>query len=126
MLTALLISLHDFKYSVIPDKWMFPALIVLGALLGYEGKLVWDTALAVALVLGVFLIPILSGMAFGGGDLRFGAFSALLVGLEGVGYFILYSGLVHLAIAAIARQKKFPFAPAMSIGALAAYGTIHA
>ncbi len=60
-------------------------------------------------------------MAFGGGDLRFGAFCALFVGLEGVGYFIIFSGLIHLIILAAVKKKSYGFAPAMSIAAILSY-----
>jgi prepilin signal peptidase PulO-like enzyme (type II secretory pathway) len=111
---------------VIPDKLMFPSIIGLGILLALEEQLSWQDAMAVVIVVTVFLIPVVTGLAFGGGDLRFGAFGALFTGLEGIGYFLMFAGLAHLVIAAAARQKVFPFAPAMSIGALAAYGVIHA
>ena len=99
---------------------------MMGFLLSLEGRLTWESAMAVALVVMLFLIPIVMGMAFGGGDLRFGAFCALFVGLEGAGYFIMCAGIAHLVIAAAVRKKVFPFAPAMSIGALVAYGVAHA
>ncbi len=105
---------------------MFPAMLVLGILLAMEGRLTWEHGAAVVLVVGVFVIPIVLGLAFGGGDLRFGAFSALLVGLEGAGYFIACAGLVHLALSAAAGRREFPFAPAMSVGALVSYGVIYA
>lgn len=105
---------------------MFPAMLVLGILLAIEGRLTWEHAAAVVMVVGIFVIPIVMGLAFGGGDLRFGAFSAMLVGLEGAGYFVTCAGLVHLALSVAAGQKVFPFAPAMSVGALLSYGVVYA
>lgn len=105
---------------------MLPAITVLGIFLALEGTLAWETAVAVLIVVMVFVIPIVIGLALGGGDIRFGAFASMLVGLEGIGYFIAFAGLAHLVIAAVGRKKVFPFAPAMSIAAMAAYGVIHA
>ena len=87
----------------------------------FEGTLQTSDFAAVGIVLVFFAIPIFFNMAFGGGDLRFGAFAALFVGLEGVGFFILYSGIVHLLILSVLKRKSFAFAPSMSIGAVFAY-----
>jgi len=76
---------------------------------------------AVALVLIIFLVPIVLNMAFGGGDLRFGAFCALFLGLNAVGYFIMFAGVIHLLILILLKRKSFGFAPAMSIAALLSY-----
>lgn len=43
-----------------------------------------------AIVSMIFFVPILFNMAFGGGDIRFGIFAAPLVGLEGIGHFIIF------------------------------------
>lgn len=76
---------------------------------------------AVIVIGVVFFIPILLNMAFGGGDIRFGIFSALLVGLEGIGYFIVLSALIHLLFLALLRKKELGFAPAMSLSAILVY-----
>ena len=55
------------------------------------------------------------------GDLRFGAFCALFLGLGLIGPFIMMAGLVHLLILSVLRKKSFAFAPAMSLAALASY-----
>lgn len=75
-----------------------------------------------AVIVGViFFVPILFNMAFGGGDIRFGIFSALLVGLEGVGYFIVLSALIHLLFLALLKKRALGFAPAMSLSAILVY-----
>jgi len=60
-------------------------------------------------------------MAFGGGDLRFGAFCALFLGLNAVGWFIMLAGVIHLLVLTLLKKKSFGFAPAMSIAALMSY-----
>ncbi|MDF1877982.1 hypothetical protein JHD47_09160 [Sulfurimonas sp. SAG-AH-194-L11] len=77
--------------------------------------------IAVVIVLIIFLIPIILNMRFGGGDLRFGAFCALFVGLVPLGYFVMFSGVLHILILALLKKKSFAFAPAMSVAALIAY-----
>jgi len=76
---------------------------------------------AICVVLFIFLIPIILNMAFGGGDLRFGAFCALFLGLNAVGWFIMLAGIIHLLVLALLKKKSFGFAPAMSIAALISY-----
>ena len=73
------------------------------------------------IVLIIFVIPIALDMAFGGGDLRFGAFCALFLGLALVGWFVLLSGVFHLLLLSLMKKKSFGFAPAMSVAALSAY-----
>jgi len=90
-----------------------------------QHTLFWSDAVAVVIVSFVFTVPILLNMAFGGGDIRFGVFVALFVGLEGIGYFILLAALCHLLLLAVLRKKDAGFAPAMSVGALLAYIGLH-
>jgi prepilin signal peptidase PulO-like enzyme (type II secretory pathway) len=72
-------------------------------------------------VLFIFLIPIILNMAFGGGDLRFGAFCALFLGLNSIGWFVMLAGIIHLIILTALQKKSFGFAPAMSIASLLSY-----
>lgn len=119
---AFVISRIDIKKELIPDKIILPAFGVLLLLKQMEQSLSLFDLYSVLIVLGVFLIPLALNMAFGGGDLRFGAFCAVFVSLEGVGYFLLLSGLLHLLLLLIVKKKSFAFAPAMSLAALGAYG----
>ena len=91
------------------------------ALKYFNGTLDSSDFVAAAIVLAVFVVPIVFDMAFGGGDLRFGAFCALFLGLQGIGYFILFSGLIQSVLLLLLRRKSFAFAPAMSAAALVAY-----
>ena len=77
--------------------------------------------LGAAIVLTLFVVPIFFNMEFGGGDLRFGAFSALFLGLPLIGWFVLLAGLMHVAILMILRKNSFGFAPAMSLAAVSSY-----
>ncbi|WP_457750246.1 A24 family peptidase [Sulfurimonas sp.] len=122
IIIASLISYIDSKKRIIPDKIIFPALIGLVFLKFLDNSLSVNDAIAVGLVLAVFIIPVVLNMAFGGGDLRFGAFCALFVGLEQVGYFILFAGTLHLVLLSIVKKKSYAFAPAMSIAAIISYG----
>jgi len=116
-----IVSYIDIKKELILDKIMFPSLLILSALKYYENSLHIDSLIAVVIILVIFIVPIVLNMAFGGGDLRFGAFCALFLGLAPLGYFVMFSGVAHLLLLAILKKKSFAFAPAMSIGAILAY-----
>jgi len=121
IIIAFLISYIDIKKGLILDKIMFPAILTLGLIKYFDNSLDVNTIIAIVVIGILFIIPIVLNMAFGGGDLRFGLFSALFLGLEPLGYFILFSGLIHLVLLSILKKKSFAFAPAMSAGAIAAY-----
>jgi len=116
-----IISYIDVKKGLILDKIMFPSFIVLLLLKYFDKSLVVNDFVAIIIVLIIFTIPIILNMAFGGGDLRFGAFCALFLGLAPIGYFILFSGIIHTLLLIILKKRSFAFAPAMSAGALLAY-----
>ena len=115
------VSYIDVRESLILDKIMFPSIAVLLFLKWFEGSLNLYDFTAVLIVLSIFMIPILLDMSFGGGDLRFGAFCALFLGLKSIGLFIMFAGIIHLAILGILKKRSFGFAPAMSLSALLAY-----
>ena len=123
---AFIISYIDVRDGLIVDKIILPATLVLLVLKYFDNSLTMYDFIAVVIVLCIFLVPIVLNMAFGGGDLRFGAFCALFLGLKLIGPFIMMAGLVHLLILSALRKKSFAFAPAMSISAVASYfvGTI--
>jgi Flp pilus assembly protein protease CpaA len=118
---ALLISYIDALESLIPDKIILPAIVILlGLKFSFDVLSVYDFVAAV-IVLVIFVIPIFFNMNFGGGDLRFGAFCALFLGLPLIGWFILLSGVFHLLVLLILKKESFGFAPAMSAAAIASY-----
>lgn len=115
----------DIKKEIIPDAISIPAIIALIVVKHFEGTLHTGDFVAAGIVLLLFVIPIFFDMAFGGGDLRFGVFAALFVGLEGIGFFILYSGAIHLLVLTVLKRKSFAFAPSMSLAAVCAYLSAH-
>lgn len=126
ILVSLIVSWIDGRYSIIPDKLILPSIAIMGLLMAIEGTLDVNHLVAVVVILIVFIIPIALNLPFGGGDLRFGAFCALFLGLEPLGYFIALAGIVHLIIMGLLHKNEFGFAPAMSIASLAVYGAVHA
>ena len=121
IIVATIISYIDYTKRLIPDKIIFPSIIVMLFLKWGDGILTINDFIAMGIVIVVFIIPILFGMTFGGGDIRFGAFCALFLGLEQVGVFVALSGVIHLLILALLRKKSFAFAPAMTLASLVAY-----
>jgi len=118
---SFIISYIDVRDGLIVDKIILPSIVILIVLKYFNDILSIYDLVAVVIVLVIFLIPIVLNMAFGGGDLRFGAFCALFLGLELIGPFIMMAGLVHLTILTLLRKESFAFAPAMSIAALVSY-----
>jgi len=116
-----IISYIDIKSGLILDKIMFPSFVILLLIKYLENSLSMYDLIAIVIVLIIFIIPIILNMAFGGGDLRFGVFCALFLGLAPIGYFIMLSGLFHVILLAVLKKTSFPFAPAMSLGALGSY-----
>lgn len=121
IIISLIISYIDIKKTYIPDRIILPSIAILFFIKWYASTLLLSDLIAIIVVLVIFIIPIALNMAFGGGDLRFGAFCALFVGLNAIGYFVLFAGVIHLLVLAILKKKSFGFAPAMSISALLAY-----
>ena len=116
-----IISYIDVRTGLILDKITFPSFLVLLLIKYLENSLGMQELIAIIIVLIIFIIPIILNLAFGGGDLRFGAFCALFLGLAPIGYFVMFSGLIHVILLSIIKKRSFPFAPAMSLGALGAY-----
>jgi prepilin signal peptidase PulO-like enzyme (type II secretory pathway) len=101
---------------------MLPAIVVMVMVKYFEGSLSILDAYAVGVVVLLFVIPIALNMAFGGGDIRYGVFAALFVGLKGLGWFVLLSGVFHfLLLTFFLKRSTYPFAPAMFSAALCAY-----
>lgn len=100
---------------------VLPAIVGLVLLKWIEDTLSLNDFIAVAIVTVVFIIPIIFGMVFGGGDIRYGVFCALFVGLKPIGFFLIFAGVLHLVVLALLKKKSFGFAPAMSLAALGAY-----
>jgi len=119
------LSYIDYKRQMVPDKIVLPAIIILIVAKYIQNKLFLEDFVGAFIVIAIFLIPIALNMAFGGGDLRFGFFCALFVGLGGVGYFILLSALIHLLFLVLTKKQVFGFVPAMSLGAFLVYGGLN-
>jgi prepilin signal peptidase PulO-like enzyme (type II secretory pathway) len=113
---------YDIKNGIIPDVIILPAIaLIAGVKYMYNDLHVYDLY-AVMMVVFLFVVPIALNMAFGGGDIRYGIFAALFVGLQGVGWFVMLSGLFHFILLSVFLKKStYPFAPAMFAGALCAY-----
>ena len=116
-----IVSYIDIKSGLILDKVMFPSFLILLLLKYFDKSLVVNDVIAIVIVLAIFVIPIIFNMAFGGGDLRFGAFCALFLGLAPIGFFIMFSGIIHTMLLIVLKKKSFAFAPSMSVGAMLAY-----
>jgi len=118
---AFIISYIDIKSEIIPDKIMFPSIGAMIILKYFDDSLSINDLISITIIFIIFVIPIALNMAFGGGDIRFGVFCALFLGLAQIGYFVIFAGLAHLTILFFLKRKSFGFAPAMSLATLIAY-----
>lgn len=131
----IIIFLYDFKYYLILDKIIVPAVIVAiigNLLLGSEW---WDLGLGALIGGGIFFLQyiISRGKWIGGGDIRLGLLMGAILGwqLTFVALFIAYLiGAFIGIILIIGKQKKMkdavPFGTFLSIATLIAllYGNI--
>lgn len=118
ILFSLPILYHDIKYQDIPDRFSLPAIGLLILFHLFLSASIQPFLIAAAFVLVVFLIPLFFGMDFGGGDLRYGVMSALVVGFPGIAYWMILSAVIHLIILGMLRKTIFGFAPAMFLAVL--------
>jgi len=115
------LSVIDYKKQIIPDKFVLPSIVFLLFVKYFENSLHVEDLIAAFIIVIVFLVPIALNMAFGGGDLRFGFFCGLFVGLEGIGYFLILAAVIHILFLKVLNKKLGGFAPAMSLGAILVY-----
>ncbi len=125
LIFGIVVSIVDYRKQIIPDKIILPAIFILLFVKYLEHSFCYLDLVAGAIVVLIFLIPILLNLSFGGGDLRFGFFCAVFVGLQGIGYFIVLSALLHIVFLKITKKKILGFAPAMSLGAILVYGGLN-
>ncbi len=109
---------HDIRYQNIPDKYSISAIILIFISMIYFEYNIINALIAAVFIFTVFLIPIIFGMDFGGGDIRYGVLSAFVVGFPDIAYWLVLSCVLHLIILLIIRKQIFGFAPAMFIATI--------
>lgn len=114
-LGALLLTCIDWRHQIIPDLIVIPLIIVLILSKYVDQTLLISDGIALLIIVTIFVIPIAFNLEFGGGDVRFGAYCALFLGIGKIGYFVICAGLLHLLLLWIIRKKQFGFAPAMTL-----------
>jgi len=115
------ITIYDLKYKIIPDIIILPAILFLIFLRLFDETINLDYLYAIIFIVIVFVLPILLNLRFGGGDIRFGIFSAILLGFPNIVWFITISALFHLLILLILKKKEYPFAPSMFTASIVVY-----
>jgi leader peptidase (prepilin peptidase) / N-methyltransferase len=119
---AAVVSVIDWRSQLIPDNIILPSILLLMVIKYMESALrIYDIA-AMGVTALLFALFIFFHMRLGGGDIRYGVFCTLFVGWEQLGWFIMAAGLFHLLLMAVTHRREGAFAPAMSLGALLAYG----
>jgi len=117
------ITIHDIKHKIIPDVVILPSIIFLIFLRFLDGSINLEYLYAIMFIVTVFVFPILLNLRFGGGDIRFGIFSAILLSFPNIVWFIIISSLFHLLVLLILKKKEYPFAPSMFMASIVVYLT---
>lgn len=118
ILFSLPILYHDIKYQDIPDKYSLSAIVLTLFSLYFFNHDMTTSLIAAGFIFVVFLIPIVFNMNFGGGDIRYGILSALIVGFPQVAYWLILAATLHLFLLLVIRKQIFGFAPAMFIATI--------
>ena len=122
----LLLSVMDLKRGIVPNKIVYPAMLIsiILALLS-PGASAGYSLLGGAILLVLVLIPavILKGIA--AGDIKLAGLIGLMVGFP-AGLYALFGGIILGGLAAIilllarfkGRKDEMPYAPYLSVGAI--------
>ncbi len=136
-LALIAIFVFDFRYSIIPDRAVFPAigasfLLLASDALRADGMilLIGDRLGAAILAAGffLFLIWITRGEGMGGGDVKLGFLMGMVLGIGRtfLALFIAFFAGAVIGLALIASRKKnmkssMPFGPFLILGFLISY-----
>ena len=121
MIIGFYLSIYDLKHRIIPDIIILPSILLLISLRFFDETINMEYLYAAVFIIFVFVLPILLGLRFGGGDIRFGIFSAILLGFPNIVWFITISAFLHLLILLILKKKEYPFAPSMFTASIVVY-----
>ena len=117
------VSVYDIKYKIIPDYIILPSIAILLIFKFLNSSLAITHLYSILFIITIFVLPIVLGFRFGGGDIRFGIFSSILLGFPNIAWFILLSASLHLLILLILKKKEYPFAPSMFLATIVVYFT---
>lgn len=124
------ITISDLHYKLIPNKIIFPGMIVFLVFRWFVHSLPYTDYLIGFLVGGglFYLIAIISRGGMGGGDIKLLAMIGLVVGWKLTLITILLSSVIGLLISGIllllgriTRKQPIPFGPYIALAALIAY-----
>lgn len=140
MLTLLIIlAVYDLRWMLLPNKIMYPALILAVAMLlaqwpvahGTLDIAAWRGPVLAALVFGGAFLALVwgsGGRAMGGGDIKLAALMGLILGLKATALAMLIAfnsaALVGVVLIATRRRKRrdhLPFGPFLVLGTVVAY-----
>lgn len=131
--TLVLLALIDWDTTLLPDWIVLPlaAAGLLGSYAGFTGQSLLDSAVSVAVVMGLFggldwVYRSIRGVSgIGGGDIKLLAALAGWFGLVGVVYIVFWAGLItalwNLAwrrFKGFSPEAEWPFGPAIVVAAL--------
>jgi prepilin signal peptidase PulO-like enzyme (type II secretory pathway) len=137
MLTMLIVlTVYDFRWMILPDKVVYPAILLAGVWLMLGATEAFDLhtlagpteAAVLAGAMFYALAAISKGRAMGGGDIKLVFLMGLLLGLKGTMLALLIAfntgaifGLLMLALHRKKRRDHIPFGPFLVLGTLVAF-----
>lgn len=126
-LILLAVSYTDIRRGIVPNKIMYPALLL--AVAGMFRSPGWRSGVLGGIIgMAIFIIPILIyGLERAGmGDVKLALFIGLILGFPAVIYALMiaffsgaFVGLVGIALGKLDRRSTIPFGPFLALGGLA-------
>jgi len=122
----LMVSFIDLEHQIIPNKIIFPAIIVGGvAKLVLKPETVWVSLAGFVLAGGfLLLVGLLKKDAMGGGDVKLAAFMGLILGSTVImALFLAFilgavAGILLILLKIKGRKELIPFGPFLALGGL--------
>lgn len=126
----IIVTISDLKYKIIPDKFVYPGIIIFLLLRIFIHPLgFWDYIIGAFLGGGLLLlIAILSRGGIGGGDIKLFFLIGLVLGWQNTLLTLFLAALlgtiiggVLMLLGFIKRKQLVPFGPFITVGAMVAY-----
>lgn len=132
----IIVFIYDYKYYIIPNKVIFPAVLIVLLFLIIKGIIIGDIGFllpylySVALIFGFFLMIFLisRGKWIGAGDVKFGILMGLIIpwpnSIAALFLSFVIGAMVGLILIAVGRKKikeKVPFGTFLVIGTFIAF-----
>lgn len=121
----LLVSITDLRRGIIPDQFLYPAILLGLILTVFQGTFIISLAVAASTFLAFLLVGMVVPAGMGGGDVKLAGLIGLLVGWPAILWAISLSFLlcapVCLGLIVSKRGRTVPFGPFLAAGVLVVF-----